>query len=189
MDRTCKIWVLFLILILSTTCLPLMVVKPAFALPHFPYPTPEMESYTFVVSNYTVNYSIIKQTPSAGGEYTGYNLVVYENYPPFPIEISFYDGTQKVTGIAPTNGYSTSFVSTNYPTQITMTEVSNEPVPTSPTISPSDTVSPTVTPTSTGPRNPPHLEPIDYLLPIIVVLATIIALSIALIRRHKKQST
>ena len=119
-------------LMITISCLTLLTVKPANAqLPIFPYPTPETWNFTYHLSNYAVNYSIIKQTPSAGGNYSGYNLVVYENYPPFPIEISFFDGSQKVTGIAPINAYSTSFVSTSYPTQITMIEVNNESSPTS----------------------------------------------------------
>ena len=36
------------------------------------------------------------------------------------------------------------------------------------------------------PRNPPHLEPIDYLLPISVVLVVVFVLSVLLFRRHQK---
>jgi len=36
------------------------------------------------------------------------------------------------------------------------------------------------------PRNAPHLETIDYLLPISVILAVIIAVSVLLYRRHRK---
>jgi hypothetical protein len=36
------------------------------------------------------------------------------------------------------------------------------------------------------PRNPPHLEPIDYLLPISILLAVVIVLSVLLFRRHQK---
>jgi hypothetical protein len=46
-----------------------------------------------------------------------------------------------------------------------------------------------ISPTSTStlsPRNPPHLEPIEYLLPISVVLAVAIALSLLFFRRHRK---
>jgi hypothetical protein len=48
---------------------------------------------------------------------------------------------------------------------------------------------PTITPSATSfqpPRNAPHLELIDYLLPISVVLAVIVVLSILLFRRHRK---
>lgn len=144
MNRISKSLAVFIILIMAISSLSLLMIKPAFAFPIFPYPTPETQNFTYFVSNYAVNYSIIKQTPSAGGEYSGYNLGVFENYPPFTIEISFYDDTQKVTGIAPTNAYSTSFVSTNYPTQITMTKVSNESTPTPPTTTQSPNTTPSV---------------------------------------------
>lgn len=49
--------------------------------------------------------------------------------------------------------------------------------PTTSTPVQSSSLSPTSTPTL-SPRNPPHLEPIDYLLPISVVLAVVIALSL-----------
>ena len=41
------------------------------------------------------------------------------------------------------------------------------------------------------PRNPPHLEPVDYLLPVCVTLVaiTIIAISFLLYRRHRKPSS
>jgi len=151
MVKISRAFALAFILIMAISSLTLLMVKPAFAQwPIFPIPTPETQNFIYVVSNYTVNYSIIKQTPSAGGNYTGYNLDVYENYPPFPIEISFYDGVQKVTGIALTTSYSNSFVSTNYPTQITMTEVSNETTPTPPT---SNSPNPTPTPASPNPNS------------------------------------
>jgi hypothetical protein len=35
-------------------------------------------------------------------------------------------------------------------------------------------------------RNVPHLEPIDYLLPISVVVAVVIVLSVLLLKRHRK---
>jgi hypothetical protein len=50
---------------------------------------------------------------------------------------------------------------------------------------PPTSLSPTSTPTL-SPRNPPHLEPIDYLLPISVVLAVVIALPLLLFIRHRK---
>ncbi len=57
------------------------------------------------------------------------------------------------------------------------------PTTSNPVQSPS--LSPTSTPTL-SPRNPPHLEPIEYLLPISVVLAVVIALSLLLFTRHRK---
>jgi hypothetical protein len=46
----------------------------------------------------------------------------------------------------------------------------------------------TPTPTSTPPtdRNPPHLEPIEYLLPISIILAVVIVLFVLLYRRRRK---
>jgi N-acetylneuraminic acid mutarotase len=45
------------------------------------------------------------------------------------------------------------------------------------------------TPTSTPPtdRNPPHLEPIEYLLPIGIILAVVILLSVLLFRKYQKR--
>ena len=57
--------------------------------------------------------------------------------------------------------------------------------PTTSTPVQSPSLSPTSTPTL-SPRNPPHLEPIDYLLPISVVLAVVIALSLLLFTKHRK---
>ncbi len=55
------------------------------------------------------------------------------------------------------------------------------------TSNPTTTQSAALSPTSTlSPRNPPHLELIDYLLPISVVLAVVIALSLLLFTRHRK---
>jgi hypothetical protein len=36
------------------------------------------------------------------------------------------------------------------------------------------------------PRNPPHLDPIYYLIPVSVIVAVIIVLSVLLFRRHRK---
>ncbi len=47
------------------------------------------------------------------------------------------------------------------------------------------TPNPTPTPTPDLPRNPPHLEPIDYLLPISIIVAVVL-LSVLLYRRHQK---
>jgi hypothetical protein len=59
-----------------------------------------------------------------------------------------------------------------------------------PTSSISTTPNQTSSPTSTPylpPRNPPHLEPIDYLLPIIVISAVITIIIVSVLRyRHKK---
>ena len=145
MGRISKGFGVFFILIIAISSLSLLVAKPVFARTTFFPPTTETYNFSYVVSNYLVNYSIVKFSPSGGDNASGYNIIVYVNYPPFPIEISFYDGTQKVTGIELTTYYSSSFVSTNYPSQITMTEVSNESAPTPPTsTSPNPTQTPTV---------------------------------------------
>jgi hypothetical protein len=52
---------------------------------------------------------------------------------------------------------------------------------------PSSSISPNTTP-YLPPRNPPHLEPIDYLLPISVILTIIIVLAILIYRWHRKSS-
>lgn len=128
MGKIGKTFALFLTLIIALSCLTLFSIKLVNA------QTPETQNFTYVVSNYTVNYSIVSNK-------AGYYLLVYQNYPPFNIEISFYDGNQKITDIASTNSYSLSFTTTNYPTQITM-QVTNEPASTpSPIITPVPEVS------------------------------------------------
>ncbi len=123
MGRIDKTFALILTLVIAMSCLTLLTVKPANA------QSPETQNFTYVVSNYTVNYSIVSNK-------AGYYLLVYQNYPPFNIELSFYDGNQKETDILGTNSYSVSCITTNYPTQITM-KVTNEPASTpSPTIHP-----------------------------------------------------
>jgi hypothetical protein len=51
------------------------------------------------------------------------------------------------------------------------------------------TISPTPAPTSTStpdlPRNPPHIDPIVYLIPVSII-AAIVVLSVLLYRRHRK---
>jgi hypothetical protein len=116
---------LALVLVMAISSASVLVVKSAKA------QSPETQNFTYIVSNYAVNYSIVSSK-------AGYYLLVYQNYPPFNIEISFYDGNQKVTAIAGTNSYSSSFTTTNYPTQITM-KVTNEPAST-----PSPIIRPTV---------------------------------------------
>jgi hypothetical protein len=51
---------------------------------------------------------------------------------------------------------------------------------------PASSSSPTPTSTSPQERNPPHLEPLDYLPIIIAILTVIIVLSALLYRRHRK---
>ena len=46
--------------------------------------------------------------------------------------------------------------------------------------------SPTLTPPTD--RNPPHLEPIDYLIPVSVIVVIFIVLSVLLYGRHRKTS-
>ena len=169
MGRTNKGFSLLLAVILAVSSLCLLVAKPVFARTTIFPPTTETYNFSYVVSNYVVNYSIVKFSPSGGDNASGYSLIVYENYPPFPIEISFYDGTQKVTAIAPTNGYSTSSASTNYPTQITMTEVSSESAPTPPT-----SASPNPTPTLSRTATPsvPEFPSWTILLSLTVLVAT-----------------
>jgi hypothetical protein len=125
MGKVGKSLVLALVLVIAISSVSLLIVKPINA------QSPDTQNFTYVVSNYAVNYSIVSSS-------VGYYLFVYQNYPPFPIEISFYDGNQKVTSIATTNSYSTSFDSTNYPEQITM-KVTNAP-----TSAPSSPNNPTV---------------------------------------------
>jgi hypothetical protein len=123
MGKISKTFALFLTLIIAMPCLTLLSIKSVNA------QSPETQNFTYIVSDYAVNYSIVSSK-------AGYLLLVYQNYPPFNIEISFYDGNQKVTDIAGTNSYSLSFTTTNYPTQITM-KVTNEPASTpSPTTRP-----------------------------------------------------
>jgi hypothetical protein len=66
-------------------------------------------------------------------------------------------------------------------------DTSIPPTTSNPTTIQSASLSPTSTPTL-SPRNPPHLEPIDYLLPVGVILAliVIITISVLLLRRHLK---
>jgi len=63
-------------------------------------------------------------------------------------------------------------------------ETTIPPTTSNPTTIQSASVSPTSTPTL-SPRNSPHLDPIDYLLPISVVLAVVIALSLLFSTRHR----
>jgi hypothetical protein len=77
--------------------------------------------------------------------------------------------------------------STPLPTP-TSTLPTTTPIPT-PTISPIPTATSSLTPTATPStpieRNPPHLELIDYLLPISIIVA-IIALTFLALKRHRK---
>lgn len=85
-----------------------------------PPPTPApTNQFTTIVSGYAINWTIIKVYSGA------YNIVVYANYPPFPIQVTFYDDTQQVTQILPTYGTTTTIFSENYPTQVTMTKYSS----------------------------------------------------------------
>ena len=117
-------------------------------------------NYTYVLPNYIVNYAIVEMPPSfpiTDSTYL-YNIVVY-GPPPFSIQISFNEQTiqnttQKISVIMPTNAFSTLIGCTSYPTQIEMSQVGNESVSPSPTMSipsasPSLTSSPYLTATST----------------------------------------
>jgi hypothetical protein len=76
---------------------------------------------------------------------------------------------------------STTPVPTATPTILSTATPSSTPL-SSPTTSPSS-IPPE---TSSPPRNPPHLEPIDYLLPVSVIIAVIIVLSVLVHSWHRK---
>ena len=118
------------------------------------------QDYTYLVSGYVLNYSVVKMPPPQPGAIHpyAYNIIAY-GPPPFPIQISFNEineqgATEKMTVTMPTNAYSTSIGCTSYPTDITMTRmdsnaspsstITNLPTPSSPTSSqyPTPTFSP-----------------------------------------------
>jgi hypothetical protein len=133
---------------MAISSLSLLMVKPVYSqsIPTMlPYPTPETYKFTYVLPNYVVNYSIVKMEPpdaQTPNPYA-YNIVVY-GPPPFPIQISFNETTYYGapsnmtvinTTIMPTYSIATSIGSFNYPTNITMMELSNESVSPRPTFS------------------------------------------------------
>ncbi len=127
--------------------------------------TDNSQDYTYLVSGYVLNYSIVKMPPPQPGAIHpyAYNIIAY-GPPPFPIQISFNEineqgATEKMTVTMPTNAYSTSIGCTSYPTDITMTRadtnaspsssITSLPTPSSPTSSPY--LTPTLTPILTEP--------------------------------------
>lgn len=57
------------------------------------------------------------------------------------------------------------------------------PTTSNPTTIQSESLSPTST---LSPRNPPHLELVDYLLPITIIVTSVVVISLLLFRRHQK---
>lgn len=105
----------------------------------FPTQTSDDPTYTYALPNYTVTYKIVKMPPpdSQSVNPYAYNIVVH-GPPPFPIQIEFYQQNadniiEKRISVMPTNSLSTSIGCTSYPTEITMMQVDNEPVSTTPT--------------------------------------------------------
>jgi parallel beta-helix repeat protein len=79
---------------------------------------------------------------------------------------------------------------------VDISKLSIESLLSGPSSTPTPTLTPTTLPTATPiiatttpflpPRNPPHLDPIYYILPISIILAIFIVLSVLLYRRHRK---
>jgi hypothetical protein len=111
----------------------------------------DTQTFIYVLPNYNVTYEIVKIPPHDSQAFNpyaynndyqavnpcAYNIVVY-GPPPFPIQIEFYQQnynniTEKRSAVMPTNAISTSICCISYPTQITMPQVGNESVSTTPT--------------------------------------------------------
>jgi hypothetical protein len=178
-----KSFTLILIITAAISSLTFFTVIPnAQGYPTIPTLPRQIENYAYVVSNYVVNYSIEKMPPP--DEITphpyAYNLHVYVDYPPFPIEISFYqidlqNVTQKDTFVAYTNEYSDNVGCWSYPTQITMKQIDPKDVP--PTVTPSLNNDHVVsTPTPTVPE-----------FPILVILPFFVSmLLVAVYLKHRR---
>jgi hypothetical protein len=205
MNSISKSFALILILTVAISSLSLITVKPAFGqIRLFPFPTPETQNYSIVLHNYAINYSIVKMPPPDyyNQDVYAYNLIV--NGPaPFPLQISFYEKsrenvTQQVVHIIPTSSLSETAGCTSYPTNITFTELSNEPIskPTSttrptPTLKPSiiTTLMPTQPPTATTAGGAPSISLLlltnAIALAVIAVLLTVIIALLLFIRKRK----
>ena len=111
-----------------------------------------------------------------------YHVIITNSSAPLLLTsvIETSDGAIAALGIAPA-GYST------FPTQGTIYLVKLEPFLPVPSPSELPTPIPTATPyLPPNDRNAPHLELIDYFLPISVILAVAIVISLFIYRRHQK---
>ena len=206
MDSITKSFAFILIGVMAISCVGLLAVKPVNAqltpIPEITILYPANGTF-FNVSmgvdsfqlKYTTNnpplswigYSIDGgQNKTAYGEWYNIQQISYdaEGNPSVRVSGVFEnDGNHNLTLYANnTAGDWTTPQTVSYVVNINA-DTTIPPTTSTPVQSPS--LSPTSTPTL-SPRNPPHLEPIDYLLPISVVLAVVIALSLLLFTRHRK---
>jgi len=139
-----KSFTLILILIIVTSSLSLLAIKPVFAQSLYsPTPTPYEQVFSYLFPDgYEFSYEI-----GQAQDKTDYIIAPLVMDNPYPIEISFYEqlpnGTQNnVTHIFPIHAYGSMYFSTSYPMNITFTELTNQPTPT-----PTSSINPTTTPT------------------------------------------
>ena len=172
MERKSKSLALFFILIMAISSLSLLAAKPAFAQSSFsPSTTPESQTFSYNLPNYTVSYEITSGS-------TGYliGLLVMDNP---PIEISFYEqlpnGTEnRVTKFI---AYGMTIASTSYPTNVTFAELSE------PTSTPTSTAFTPPIPTPASPTLTPTVPELSWLVIVSLLLSV---LSVAVIVRHRK---
>jgi hypothetical protein len=137
-----------------------------------PTASPQVASYfigtfTYQLPNCTIHYGIVQDPPpNSGSPYPSqYFLMVNEDYPPYPILLSFHEqtadgATQKVSIILPTDAFSSDSSCTSCPWQITMTPAYNDTncsncqvtqvTPENETTTATPTQNPTATPTTTA---------------------------------------
>lgn len=206
MGRISKTFTLLLTLTIFMSCLTFMTVKPIDAQST---PVPEITilypangtffNVSMGVDSFQLKYATnIKplswigysidggQNKTAYGEWFNVNQILYdaEGNPSVRVSGVFEnDGNHNLTLYA--NNTAGDWATPQTVTYLVNINADTALPPTTSNPIQSPSLSPTSTPTL-SPRNPPHLEPIDYLLPISVVLAVVIALSLLLFTRHRK---
>jgi hypothetical protein len=206
MGKVGKTFALFLILIIAVSCLTLLTVKPANSettpIPEITILYPVNDTF-FNVSIGVDSFQLKYTTNNPPLSWIGYsidggqNKTAYGEW--FNVEQISYDAegnpSVRVSGVFENDGnHNLTLYANNtagdWATPQTVTYLVNINAdttfpPTTSTSVQSPSLSPTSTPTL-SPRNPPHLDPTYYLIPVSVIVAIFIVLSVLLFRRHQK---
>ena len=205
MGRISKTYALFLTLIIAMPCLSLLTIKPVTA---ESTPLPEI-TVLYPINGTFFNVSMgvlsfqLKYATNDTLSWLGYsvddgqNRTAYGEWYDFEKRLYDMEGNPSVWAydVFESNGnHNLTLYANNtagdWATPQTVTYLVNINADTTfpPTTSnpiQSASLSPTSTPTL-SPRNPPHLDPTYYLIPVSVIGAIFIVLSVLLFRRHQK---
>jgi len=167
MSNLRKSFTLILIFMMSASSLSLLIAKPVFAQSSFsPTPTPYEQTFDYRLPNgYTITYEI-------GSSPTGYLIALSVMDNP-PIEINLYEQLPNETENRVTKNiaYGMTIGSTSYPTNITFTELSNEP-----TSTPTSTDFTTSSPTPASPTSTPTIPEFPtWIIPSLFALMVVLA--------------